>query len=457
MVAFTHDQQSTTETQWLAAPGMKAMSSLEIDWSSLSRLIVVSAHPDDETLGAAGLLQKAAAHGVPIDVIVATWGEKSHPDSPTHSASELARVRAAELELALDILAPEAHHRVLGIPDGHVESHMAALEAEISAAAGPGGSALIVAPWSADGHTDHDAAGTAAANAARTTGSLFLEYPIWMWHWGQPNTLDTARDVIPWPAFRRLDLSDIEKTTKNTAMASHASQVCPLSPAPEDAELLSAGMLSHFQRSFETFIDVAGRYLPSGSAAAGWVQQQFDVVHAAGAEPWNPPAWYEHRKRGLLLAGLDRAHYESGLELGCSTGALLEELAPRCSQLLGVDASSEAVDTARRRTAHQPAVTCRHSVLPTDWPAGKFDLFVLSETGYYFSAAGLSDLVDHLIGSALPGATLAVCHWRHTIVGWPLDGADVHRILRGDDRLELTGAYLEDDFMLDFFRISRLP
>lgn len=457
MVAFTHDQQSTAEGQWLAAPGMTAMSSLEIDWSRLSRLIVVSAHPDDETLGAAGLLQRATELGVPIDVIVATWGEKSHPDSPTHSASDLTRVRAAELKSALDILAPASHHRVLGIPDGHVASNMAVLEAAISAAAGPGGRTLIVAPWSADGHTDHDAAGTAAANAARTTGSLFLEYPIWMWHWGQPNALETARDVIPWPAFRRLDLSDHEKTAKITAMASHVSQVRPLSPAPEDAELLSAGMLSHFQRSFETFIDVAGRFVPSDSAAVGWVQQQFDVIHAAGAEPWNPPAWYEQRKRALLLAGLDRAHFDSGLELGCSTGALLEELAPRCAQLLGLDASGEAVESARRRTAHLPAVTCRHSVLPADWPVGKFDLFVLSETGYYFSAAGLSCLVDHLIGSALPGATLVACHWRHPIVGWPLDGADVHGILRGDDRLELTGTYLEEDFMLDFFRIGRLP
>lgn len=55
-----------------------------------------------------------------------------------------------------------------------------ALEAEIAAAAGGNGTTLIVAPWSADGHTDHDAAGAAAARAAQATRSMFLEYPIWI-------------------------------------------------------------------------------------------------------------------------------------------------------------------------------------------------------------------------------------------------------------------------------------
>lgn len=429
------------------------MSPLTIDWGKVSRLVVVAAHPDDESLGAGGLLQRAARQGVPTEVIVATWGEKSHPGSPTHSVADLERLRAGELQDALAILAPGCRHRTMGLPDGQLALHSQALEAGIAAAAGTGG-ALIVAPWSADGHTDHDAAGAAAARVASSTGSMFLEYPIWMWHWGEPDAQGARRGLIPWPALRRLELEPVEQSGKAAALASHASQAAPLSPARGDEALLSSQMLAHFKRSFETFIDVAGQFTPTGSVGGKWLAQQFDTVHADGAEPWDPRAWYEHRKRGLLLAGLDRPAFQSGLELGCSTGALLEELAPRCHQLLGVDASTEALDSARRRTSHLDAVSCRQGILPGDWPAGRFDLFILSESGYYFSQTGLAELLDRVMGSALPDALLVACHWRHPIAGWPLDGADVHHLLRMDARLVLAGSYLEDEFQLDFFRIG---
>ena len=87
-------------------------------------------------------------------------------------------------------------------------THSRELEHEITAAARPGGTAtLIVAPWSADGHKDHDAAGAAAARAAAATGSMLLEYPIWWWHWGSP-----ANDDVPWPALRKLEVGENEQS-----------------------------------------------------------------------------------------------------------------------------------------------------------------------------------------------------------------------------------------------------
>ena len=55
-------------------------------------------------------------------------------------------------------------------------------------------------------------------------------------------------------------------------------------------------------------------------------------------------------------------------------------------------------------------------------------------------------------GSLLPGGTLVLCHWRHPLDGWVLDGDTVHATAR--DRLRWAGAglYRERDFVLEILR-----
>lgn len=425
------------------------MAPLDLDWANLDRLVVVAAHPDDETLGAAGLLQRAARHGTPVDVVVATLGEASHPDSPTHSRERLAAMRAVELRRALTELAPAARCTHVGIPDGAVAASLQRLEEAIAGVVRPGrGRTLIVAPWAGDGHPDHEAAGTAGAHVAAGTGNPYLGYPIWLWHWGFPGHGD-----VPWPALRRLDLDAAEQAGKRAALAHHASQVAPLSPAPGDEALLSASLLEHFRRPFETFIDAAGAFTPSGESARAWLQAQFDAIHAGAVEPWQPGSRYERRKRSLLLGALPRAEFTAALELGCSTGVLTAELAARCHRVVGVDASGEAVQTARGRNATHPHATLVQAVIPQEWPAGRFDLFVLSETGYYLSEDQLSAAVGRMLESALPGAVVIACHWRHPISGWPLSGDDVHAALGADARLRTVASYREPAFLIDVFEL----
>lgn len=55
-----------------------------------ARLVVLAAHPDDETLGCGGLLADAARAGADITVLLATDGEASHPHSRTHRPPQLA-------------------------------------------------------------------------------------------------------------------------------------------------------------------------------------------------------------------------------------------------------------------------------------------------------------------------------------------------------------------------------
>ncbi len=116
MVSFDHRDPGTDEGAWAGVlrDGLPAME-LDVD----RPLVVVAAHPDDETLGAAGLIATAAARGIRIDLLVVTDGEGSHPDSPTHSPATLALLRRRELRAEAAIVGAEREPMFLGCPTRH--------------------------------------------------------------------------------------------------------------------------------------------------------------------------------------------------------------------------------------------------------------------------------------------------------------------------------------------------
>ena len=65
-----------------------------------------------------------------------------------------------------------------------------------------------------------------------------------------------------------------------------------------------------------------------------------------------------------------RALRSRALEVGCSVGALAVDLAGRCDALLAVDSSRAAVELARRRTAGIDHVDVRQARVPDEWPDG---------------------------------------------------------------------------------------
>jgi LmbE family N-acetylglucosaminyl deacetylase len=68
-------------------------------------MLVVVAHPDDETFGTGSCIAHAAANGVDVTVCCATRGEAGEDTSgTTASREELARVREAELRAAAAVL-----------------------------------------------------------------------------------------------------------------------------------------------------------------------------------------------------------------------------------------------------------------------------------------------------------------------------------------------------------------
>ncbi|WP_207210712.1 class I SAM-dependent DNA methyltransferase [Nocardioides zhouii] len=172
----------------------------------------------------------------------------------------------------------------------------------------------------------------------------------------------------------------------------------------------------------------------------------FERVHE-DTDPWDVDSFYERRKRAVTLAALPAEHYGRALEVGCSVGALAVDLAGRCDHLLAIDASQNAVDLATRRTAGLDHVDVRRARIPDEWPEGRFDLVSISEVGYFLTAAELADVIARSREALTDVGHLLLCHWRHEIVGWPLDGPDVHEALLATGARVLV-EHEEPDFML---------
>ncbi len=445
--SFSHLDPGTSETVWRDEPRLLSCPPLALD---AEELVVVAAHPDDETLGAAGLIRRMHRDGRRVTVVVATDGEGSHPQSPTHSAGMLARRRRAEVALAVESLAPGAAVHFLGLPDGGLRENGDRLETELGGILDrlllPGGTerVAVAAPWSGDRHRDHRVIAEAVALVCGRRGIPHVAYPIWLWHWGTPAD-------VPWESMRALGLTGDELEAKQRAIAQHVSQISALSPDPRDAAVLAAGMLSHFGRSDELYVvDAAPGSAPSMGA------QWFEDFYGRHEDPWGfETRWYEKRKRAVLMAALPSERLGDVLEIGCATGLLTRDLAVRADSVVALDPVPSALRAARTRMGDVASVTFRVGQVPGDWPRGSYDTVVLSEVGYYLSVPDLARTIRLIEESLAPDGCLVACHWRHPVAAYPQTGDEVHDALRASPRWESTVRHEERDFLLEVF--SRVP
>ncbi|MGH1548048.1 PIG-L deacetylase family protein [Leifsonia poae] len=274
MVSFDPRVAVTTPAEWESVADWDAVPSLE---QLPAELVVFSAHPDDETLGAGGLIACTARAGSAVRVIVAT------ADGPE---------RVDELEAALDDLGvAAAPDRVtaLGLPDGALKHHAPTLRAHIAdvldrlPAEGRAGR-LLVAPWTGDRHGDHRTLGREVAAAARDRGERTLLYPVWLWQWGTP-------EDVPWVRAHDIPLTDADRRSKRLALTRFASQL--RTPTNPDG-VLEPGFVERAVTGREILI------APPPSA-----EEHFERMHRERDDPWRVRSrWYERRRRAVLTASL---------------------------------------------------------------------------------------------------------------------------------------------------------
>ena len=182
--------------------------------------------------------------------------------------------------------------------------------------------------------------------------------------------------------------------------------------------------------------------------------EHFEHLYALHDDPWDyATSAYEQGKYAATLAALPRARYLSALEIGCSIGVLTARLAGRCDRLLAVDYAPTALARARARCRAQPWVTFRRMTLPAEYPAGRFDLTLLSEVGYYWSWADLHLARARIIDGLAPGGQLLLVHWTPPIDDAPLTGDEVHEefLYQGGDLLRHLGGQRAETYRLDLF------
>ncbi len=181
-------------------------------------------------------------------------------------------------------------------------------------------------------------------------------------------------------------------------------------------------------------------------------EAHFEALYAASSDPWHVrDAWYEQRKRALLLASLPAARYASAFEPGCGNGELTLALAPRCDRILACDGSASAIAAAIDRVPPRDGVAIEQRRLPQDWPAGDaaFDLVVVSELAYYFPAADWLAMMDRIVASLAPGGLLLMCHCRHPYDDYLTSADFVHGAAHASARLAPAVHHVETDFLID--------
>jgi LmbE family N-acetylglucosaminyl deacetylase len=235
----------------------------------LTRVLVVATHPDDDVIGAGGLIQRAISSGGALRVLFVTAGERN--DWPQRAMlrrwrltatdrAEWARLRRGEAACALDRIGAGAKCSFfLGFPDQRLSELArrgdASLLDAIAAHVAEFRPALVIAPSYFDVHTDHRASSyfVHQAVAGRVPIATYLVH-------GQPPTTRTLFTIR---------LTAEEQQQKRNAIACHESQL-----------LLSRNRFLGYARATETFY--ASEYDLVGVDSA-MRERMIALRHALGA------------------------------------------------------------------------------------------------------------------------------------------------------------------------------
>jgi LmbE family N-acetylglucosaminyl deacetylase len=291
-------------------------------------LLIIAPHPDDESLAAGGLIQRAIARGARVHIVFVTDGDNN--PWPQRVLETRVRIGPRERERWGERRRKEAEHALrelgaehatvhrLGWPDGGVTwklvDETASAMAQWRGLLDEIAPTLLVLPDLADGHPDHSALHVllelvldGMPEARRPQCLCYLLHGH--------SELDPARQV-------RLDLNETEKVRKRRAILAHRSQLA-----------LSRGRMLRWATGRERFA------LGTGNPGPGDARL-----------PWQPPRWL----RGTMVL----------LTVDARGGQRL-----RCGEVRGANLfwrdGSPAARTARG--LQRPYCVKLYSTVPSPW------------------------------------------------------------------------------------------
>ena len=221
-----------------------------------SRLLTVTAHPDDESFRCGGTLALLARRGIRVQLLTATRGEAgSRGDPPLCRAHELAAMRERELRNACTALGIEPP-RFLEYLDGTLadvdEEEATAQVTAIIQEVQP----QVLLTWPPDGlsgHPDHVAVSRWTSLAFERTAALGPDAPVALYHLAVPRWVAKAlgrshlHDVPDEQVTLTVDVTPVWEQ-KLAAIRCHRTQMggSPILSEPEEKRWLFLGT-EHFR------------------------------------------------------------------------------------------------------------------------------------------------------------------------------------------------------------------
>lgn len=211
--------------------------------SAGDHVLVVVAHPDDETFGCGATIAALGQAGVSVHVVSMTAGEAAL-DHVGRSVSGLAVRRREEFAHACRWLGV-ASATILDLPDSALGDHRLDIGRQIAALVEQIRPAHVLTTWWGEPHADHAALGSEVAAVADHTGTQVSGCLIWALHWLQPDDVLTRE-----PSVTLISSSRFARRARSQAVATYSSQTQALA-----ADLMP--VLSREMTTSETEILVA--------------------------------------------------------------------------------------------------------------------------------------------------------------------------------------------------------
>ena len=228
-------------------------------------LLILVAHPDDETLGCGGLIDSSVRLGSSPKVVILSVGD-----------SRSNEVRAGELSKAMLTIGLHGEHVVTGgFTQGLLTEEEPDMYRFVSDLVGKWTPEAIVATSAWDAHVDHRAVGRVARRLADESGIPCYEFFVWGWLY--PRTVIAAARAersagwvssVPWAYSRPVALQlGVSFERKKAALGCYESQIAasagsyglsfPPETQPADGAI-SDNLLRYCLRQHELFFPHTG-------------------------------------------------------------------------------------------------------------------------------------------------------------------------------------------------------